>query len=79
MDDISTRVRSIAADVFEVEPSTVSDASTPDDIETWDSLALLNLMVALEDEFSITLPPDDVAEAPTLGHIVALVAARVAG
>ncbi len=79
MDDISSRVQSIAADVFEVDASAVTDASTPDDIETWDSLALLNLMVALEDEFSITLPPDDVAEAPTIGHIAALVAARVAG
>ena len=79
MSQVDERVCAMAAAVFDVDATTISLASSPADIESWDSLALLNLMVALEDEFSIELPPEDVAEAADLGTIARLVAARVDG
>ena len=69
---------SLAAAVFDVDAATVTLQSSPEDIDSWDSLALLNLMVALEDEFSIELPPEEVAEATDLGAIARLVAERTA-
>ena len=76
--DVKGRVCELAAAIFDVDPASVSPSSTPADIDTWDSLALLNLMVALEDEYGIELPPDEVAEAPDLGAIAQLVAQHAA-
>ena len=71
------RVIDLAADVFGVEPADLNEASTPADHESWDSLAQLNLMVALEDEFSIELRPDDIQEMVSIGAIAAVVTDRV--
>jgi len=75
MTDLAARVCEIASDVFEVETGTITPASTPDDVESWDSLAMLNLMVALEDEFDVQLSPDAVAEASSIGALVSMVGA----
>jgi acyl carrier protein len=75
--DVSGRVHALAVDIFETDPELLTESSTADDIEGWDSLALLNLLVALEDEFGISLPPDEFAESPDFGAIVSIVAERV--
>ena len=40
-------------DVFDDEDITVNDATTADDIEDWDSLEHINLIVAVEKKFNI--------------------------
>lgn len=74
--ELDERVREMAAEMFDADPASITAASTPDDVEGWDSLAMLNLLVALEDEFGITLPPDEFGEAKTVGEIVAIVASH---
>lgn len=76
--EVNGRVCELAAVIFDVDPTAVSPGSTPADIAPWDSLALLNLMVALEDEYGIELPPEEVAEAPDLAAIARLVAKHTA-
>ncbi len=77
-DTIADRICSIAAGVFGVEPVEVTPTSTADDIETWDSFAQLNLMVALEDEYSIELDPDDMQQMSSIGSIADLVERHLA-
>jgi acyl carrier protein len=48
-------VQSIMAEVFGVEPDKITMDSTPDTIESWDSLRLLNLILAFEKEFNIEI------------------------
>jgi acyl carrier protein len=67
----------MAAEMFEADVDAVSVASTPNDLEGWDSLAMLNLLVALEDEYGISLPPDDFGAATTIDGIVTIVAAHL--
>ena len=43
----SKKVLTIAADVFQVDESSLSSSSSPDTIESWDSLHHLSLVVAL--------------------------------
>ena len=49
------RVLTIAADVFQVDESTLGPGSSPDTIESWDSLHHLSFVVALEQEFGRSL------------------------
>jgi len=44
-------IRQIAGDVFKVPVEGVSLSSSPDTIESWDSMHHLELVLALEQEF----------------------------
>lgn len=56
------RVLGIAADVFQVPESSLSAASTPDTVESWDSLHHLQLVLALEQEFGIQISPEEIEQ-----------------
>lgn len=51
----------IFCEAFEIEEAEAKDA-TNESLETWDSLRHMNLIVALEDEFSVEFEPEDVME-----------------
>lgn len=50
-----SKLKQVLADVFGVEVSTIDEATSIDTVEEWDSLKHLNLVLALESEFSVTL------------------------
>lgn len=59
---IEDRLYHIISDVFGVPLEEVSEESSPDTIENWDSLSHLNLILSLEAEFGVSLSPEDVME-----------------
>lgn len=62
MVDIKERIISVLCAVFEIEESEISENSSSDSIESWDSLRHLNLILALEEEFEVTIPDDEVGD-----------------
>lgn len=48
--------------VFGVPAEQLSDASSPDTLPNWDSMTHLNMIVALEAEFEISLSPEQAME-----------------
>lgn len=50
--------------------------TTPDDIEAWDSVAQVQLFLALETEFDISLTPDELGSIGSVRDIVDLLAAQ---
>lgn len=56
------KIRQIMADVFLVELSEITENTSPDNIAKWDSLAQLNLVTSLEEEFEIVLTEDQIIE-----------------
>jgi acyl carrier protein len=54
------KVLAIAADVFQVDESSIGPASSPDSIETWDSLHHLSFVLALEQEFGVQISPEEI-------------------
>ena len=55
----------------------IRDSSTADDVESWDSFAQLNLLVAIEDDFEIELDPEQMQDLQDLGALVDSVAAII--
>jgi len=47
----------------------INDNSSPDSIEAWESLSHINLILALESEFSVSLDPEDVMEMQSVSLI----------
>ena len=53
MDDLADRMQDVFRDVFDDDEFAVADASTADDIDGWDSLMHINLIIAVERQFGV--------------------------
>lgn len=60
METTNNRIKKVMAAVFEMPVEMITEASSTDNIEVWDSLRQMNLILALEEEFGITLPDEEV-------------------
>jgi acyl carrier protein len=73
------KVLALAANVFEVQESSLAAASSPDTIESWDSLHHLTFVVALEQEFSIQFSPEEIEQLLSIELAAALVEEKAKG
>lgn len=71
------RVRAMVADLFGLPLEEVRADSSPDNIETWDSLQHLNLVLALEQEFGMQFTPEEIEQLLSVELIAALVEEKV--
>ena len=49
----------VVAAVLNVDAAAIDSEASMDTIESWDSLRHMNLVLALEDEFKVTIPDED--------------------
>jgi acyl carrier protein len=73
---IFDRVRAMAADVLQVDSASITPDSSPETIESWDSVQNLNLVLALEAEFGFEFAPEEMDQMKTVGKIAEVVAAK---
>jgi acyl carrier protein len=66
------RVLALAADVFQVPEASLGPNSSPDTIETWDSLHHLSFVLALEQEFGIQISPEEIEQLLSIELTIAL-------
>jgi acyl carrier protein len=77
MDEQFERFRKCAVEVLSVEPSqVVLAAKFGDDLDA-DSLDLVELVMALEEEFDITVPEEDLEGVQTVGQAYDLVKSKL--
>jgi acyl carrier protein len=72
-------IQEIMAEVFGVEPEAITIDASPDTIESWDSLRLLNLILALEQEFGVEFPSDQLQHLMSVEKILHALNQAVAG
>lgn len=65
-------LKAIVADVLEIEPSELESDTVLDDFDTYDSVNILMLMVALDEQAGIKLSPNDTSKLNTFGDLEAL-------
>tara|TARA_Y100000588_G_scaffold373699_1_gene447871 strand:- start:994 stop:1242 length:249 start_codon:yes stop_codon:yes gene_type:complete len=75
---VEDRIYRVVSDVMGVPVTDISDESSPDTIEAWESLSHINLVLALESEFGISLAPEDVLEMLSVGLIKTILSEKVA-
>ena len=69
INNIKNRVQKILLTVFPHVQGEFKEEWGPDDIENWDSMTHLNMVMALGDEFKINLDFNEVMEIVTVGDI----------
>jgi acyl carrier protein len=73
---IFEKVRGIAADILQVKSGALSAASSPETVDTWDSVHHLNLVLALEESFGFQFSPEEMDQMKTIGQIAGIVEAK---
>ena len=69
------RLTKVFRDVFDDEDIVLCDETTSDDIEDRDSFEHINLVVAVEDEFSFKIPMGKVITMKNVGEMVDIIRA----
>jgi acyl carrier protein len=64
------KILNIMSEVFELDLASFPEEVTQVNIEDWDSLRHLNLIVELEDAFDVSYEPEEIAEMITLEKII---------
>jgi len=77
-DAILEKVRNIVAEVSEVEVARISLQSSPDNLEEWDSLAQVNIVLSLEQEFGHQFSPEQIESMVSVEKILEVLTARAA-
>lgn len=60
--DTEQRLRELIADVLALDPAAVGEDTSTDTVAGWDSLAHMNLILALEEAFEIAIPDEESAD-----------------
>ena len=54
------RVKQIMADIFDINPKKINKSTSMDNVDSWDSLKHINLILELEQEFKISLDTKEI-------------------
>jgi len=77
-DDITARLTEVFRDVFDDDELTVFPAMTAKDVDEWDSLMHITLVLAVEKEFAVKLNAAEVGKLENVGQMVELLARKAA-
>ena len=67
------RLTKVFRKIFDDEDLVIMDTTTANDIEDWDSFEHINLICAIEDEFSFKMPRETVVNLKNVGEMVDVV------
>ena len=72
----ASKIIEIFQDILDIENGKINLNSTPKDIEEWDSIATINIIIAIEDEFGIKFKLKDIQEAKSVKDFLELLEAH---
>ncbi len=76
-EEIMKKVQAIFRDVFDDESLIITDSTNSSDIEDWDSLEHIALVVSMEKEFNLKFDLKEVNKLANVGEMVNLIASKL--
>ena len=77
-DDIYQKLTPVFHEVFDNDDIVLSDGMSAEDVDEWDSLSHIRLVVAVEEMFSVRFDSSDVVELENVGQFVDLIGTKTA-
>jgi len=68
--EIKERLQEIFRDIFDDEELEIREDMSAKDIEDWDSLAQINLIIAIEKEFGVKFNLEEVSKLKNIGEML---------
>jgi acyl carrier protein len=75
---IIAKVQDVMCDVFDVDDLEITDATTANDLEEWDSLSHIRFMITLERVFGFKFLNEEIAELKNVGDLVTVIRSKLA-
>ena len=72
MNDAATQARVILADALELEPGEIADDASIDNVDSWNSLAHMRLVLAIEAALGHEIEPDALFEIAALKDVAVM-------
>jgi acyl carrier protein len=66
---VDQRLRAVVAAVLGVDGTALADGDSPETIQAWDSVAHMQLVMALEAEFGVEFDPGEIGELVSVGAL----------
>jgi acyl carrier protein len=76
--EVRAKLQEIMADTFDLDDLTIADNMTASDIEEWDSLSHIRLVVAIERYFSIRFANSEIEGLTNIGDLVNAITQKAA-
>lgn len=76
-EEVFEKLNQVFEDVFDDEDIRVNDSTTSDDIEDWDSLEHINLIVAVEKKFGMKFNMGEVTTMKNVGEMADIILKRI--
>lgn len=77
-EEIFSKLNEVFQDIFDDDTITVHDQTTAADIEDWDSLEHINLIVAIEKKFGMRFSMGEVTGLKNVGEMADVIQKRLA-
>ncbi len=71
--EVYERLTAVFCEVFDDDTIELHDETTSNDIDGWDSFEHINLVVAVQDEFSFKIPMGKVVTMKNVGEMVDII------
>ncbi len=76
-EEITAKVNQVFCDIFDDEDLVITDEMTAADVEDWDSLEQINILVALEKLFGIKFAVSEVEGLANVGEMIDLIETKI--
>lgn len=76
-DDVFTKLTEVFRDVFDNDNIVLKEETVSSDIQDWDSLEFINIVVAVMETFKIKFSIEDLKKLDNVGQLVTLILERV--
>ena len=76
-EEVFVKLNEVFRDVFDDESITVTETTTADDIEEWDSLEHINLLAAVEQEFGMKFNMGQVVSMKHVGEMADIILSQI--
>lgn len=71
------KIKNVMSSIFDVELDQINDTTTQGDLEHWDSMGHMNLVVALEEEFELVFDEEEIIEMMNFKLICLIIAEKI--
>jgi len=75
--DVRQRLQQVFRDIFDDDSLTLGDQMVAGDVDGWDSLAHIHLILAVEKEFGVKFSTLEVMRLKNVGEFVALISGKL--
>lgn len=79
MQEVKQKLQEVFQEIFDDDTLVISEETTAEDIEDWDSFAQIGLIMEIEKRFQLKFQLGEVSELKNVGDMLVLISKKIEG